>query len=97
MATNYVLDYREAFYAVHFHTAITSLIFQLITCTIEYLYCSLNISYVCRRSLRHLQAELFSKPSAYCKAVTVAELQSISGIFCFVDHAYLYNLANKSN
>ena len=29
MATNYVFDYREAFYSVYFHTAIMSLIFQL--------------------------------------------------------------------
>jgi len=29
LATNYVFDYREAFYSVHFHTAIISLIFKL--------------------------------------------------------------------
>jgi len=29
METNYVFDYREAFYSVRFHKAIISLIFQL--------------------------------------------------------------------
>jgi hypothetical protein len=28
-------------------------------------------------SLRHPQGELFSKPSAYCKGVTMVELQSM--------------------
>jgi len=29
LATKYVFDYLEAFYSVHFHTAIIYLIFQL--------------------------------------------------------------------
>jgi hypothetical protein len=45
--------------------------------TIEYLYGLLNISYMFWHSLHHPEGELFSKPSAYCKVVTMVELQSM--------------------
>jgi len=41
----YYFNYRGAFYSVHFHTAIFILNFlNKCACTIEYLYCLLNIS-----------------------------------------------------
>ena len=54
------ISYRAAFYSMRYHAAIISLIFPTnCTNTIEYLYCSLNICYMFRRSLRHHQGKLF--------------------------------------
>jgi hypothetical protein len=61
------------------------------TCTIEYLYCLLNISYMFWHSLHHPGGELFSEPSAYCKIVTVVELQSMKLSLWVFFYKVVYN------
>ena len=74
----------EAFYFVHFSIKIIFLISELnahVQLNILFTKCMLHVSALTGpssgRTLYH-----FSKPSAYCKVVTVAELQSVEYIIC---------------
>jgi len=81
---------REAFYSLHFHIAIISLIFST-TCTWTIEYCIVYwMSPACfdaHCATVRYNSYHFSKPSAYCKVVTMAELQSrATRQYCFKNY-----------
>jgi hypothetical protein len=70
---------REAFYSLHFHIAIISLIFQLNVhgqLNICIVYWMSPTCFGAHCAILRYSSYHFSKPSAYCKVVTMVELQS---------------------
>ena len=61
------------------------------------MYYLLNICYMFRRSQLHPQGELLSllKPSAYCKVVTMVELQGVECIICGIFYKIAVNITTK--